>query len=442
MTPAQAIVSEPRTKRHEAFSNTRRLRIAMLSLHSSPLGQLGTADTGGMSVYIRELSRELGRAGHSVDIYTCAEGGRDERLFLSENVRLKHLGIGKNGPVTKGMLYGHLPEVFQSLEAHITGGDICYDLIHSHYWLSGEVGRLAQDRWYMPHVVMFHTTGIAKRIACSEEREPARRLIAEKRLACKSDRILAATAREKDMVVKYYGVSEEKVGMIPCGVDLERFQPLARELARKELGLRDAGFIVLYVGRFSPVKGLDRLIAAAAHLRSRKGLKFIVVGGDGGETRAFAELRRFARRASVDGIVRFQGRVEHDLLPLYYSAADVLVVPSYYESFGLVALESLACGTPVIATRVGAMDTLIKDGETGVLVDSPAPRSIASGIERIMDASPVRGMTRDEIRCSVLGYGWPNISSAVIGEYGTILRRECEEMDGSGCRELAYGSSR
>jgi D-inositol-3-phosphate glycosyltransferase len=443
MTPARAIISEPRAERSDVFADVKRLRIAMLSLHSSPFGELGTADTGGMSVYIRELSRELGLAGHSVDIYTCAEGERkDNRLFLSENVRLIHLDIGNGGRVTKDMLYGHLPQIFHSLESHVTGGDICYDLIHSHYWLSGEVGGLAQGRWYMPHVVMFHTTGIAKRVACSAERETARRLIAEKRLARKSDRILAATAREKDLLVKYYGVSEGKIGMIPCGVDLERFQPLDRELVRKELGLRDADFIVLYVGRFSPVKGLDRLIAAAAHLRSRRGLKFVVVGGDGRETHALAELSRLARRASVDGIIRFHGRVEHDLLPLYYSAADVLVVPSHYESFGLVALESLACGTPVIATRVGAMDTLIKDGKTGLVVDSPTSRSLASGIERIMEASPVRGMSRDEIRSSVLGYGWPDISSAVIREYGTILRRECEEMNGSGYREFAYGSSR
>jgi D-inositol-3-phosphate glycosyltransferase len=320
------------------------------------------------------------------------------------------------------MLFGNLSEVFLSLEAYITGNRVCYDLIHSHYWLSGRVGSLAQDRWYAPHVVMFHTTGIAKRVACGQEREPALRLVAEKRLADTSDRVLTATEREKDMLVRYYNVPAEKIGMVPCGVNLERFQPVTRDLARKELGLQDAGFVVLYVGRFAPVKGLDRLMAAAAHLRSHRGLRFVIIGGDGRQTRLSSELRRLARRASVEEIVRFQGRVEHDLLPLYYSAADVLVVPSYYESFGLVALESLACGTPVIATRVGAMDTLIQDGKTGFLVETPSPRSLASAIERFIAASSEGSMSREEIRASVLGYSWSNVASAIVQEYSAVFQ--------------------
>jgi D-inositol-3-phosphate glycosyltransferase len=440
MTPTSVIVSEPGSKGHEAFSNVRPLRIATLSIHSSPLGELGTEDTGGMSVYIRELSQELGRAGHRVDIYTCADGRRrDTELFLSENVRIIRLDVGYNGHVTKRMLFGHLPEVFQSIETYITGNHVCYDLIQSHYWLSGMVGRLAQERWFAPHVVMFHTTGIAKRVACGQEREPAHRLIAEKRLAHASDRIFAATERERDLLKRYYSVPGKKIGVVPCGVNLQRFQAVRKDLARKELGLRDAQFIVLYVGRFAPVKGLDRLIAAAAHLRSHRGLMFVIIGGDDRQTHALAELRRLARKASVEGIVRFQGRVEHDLLPLHYSAADVLVVPSYYESFGLVALESLACGTPVIATNVGAMDTLIKDGKTGLLVDTPSPRSLASAIERFILASSNASMSREEIRASILGYGWSNIASAVVQEYTTTLR-PCVAWNDRTRVEGAYGS--
>jgi len=432
MKPFPVILPYPRPKVPGTYYNVRPLKIAALSIHSSPLGELGTEDTGGMSVYIRELSLELGRAGHSVDIYTCADsGGRDSRLFLSDNVRIIHLGIGQKGHITKSMLSGHLPEVFHSLEAYITSNDVCYDLIHSHYWLSGEVGGLAKNRWYMPHVVMFHTTGIAKRVACSGEREPTIRLMAEKRLAIKSDRILAATENEKNLLVKYYNVPVEKIGTVPCGVNLERFHPVAKDLARKELGLQDAGFLVLYVGRFSPVKGVSRLVAAAAHLRSRRGLMFMIVGGDNRKTQAFSELGRLANRGSVGDIVKFQGRVDHDLLPLYYSAADVLVVPSYYESFGLVALESLACGTPVIAARVGAMDSLIRDGQTGLLVDSLSPRSLATAIERLMALSSDGGLSVNEIRASVLRYAWSNIASAVAREYaaalGPCLKSHCQE---------------
>lgn len=424
MTPTYAIAGGPAPKGHEALSHVRPLRIAMLSIHSSPVGDLGTSDTGGMSVYIRELSRELGRAGHSVDVYTCADSGReDAEMFLSENVRIVHLGVGPNRRVTKRMLSGHLPEIFQSLDAYMKGNNVCYDLIHSHYWLSGMIGRLAQASWFAPHVVMFHTTGIAKRVACGEEREPAHRLIAEKRLAHASDRILAATEREKNLLVRYYNVPVEKIGMVPCGVNLERFRPLARDAARKKLGLQDARSVVLYVGRFAPVKGLHRLLAAASHLRSQRGLMFMVIGGDGRQTHTYKELSRLVRRASVEGIVRFEGRVEHDLLSLYYSAADVLVVPSYYESFGLVGLEALACGTPVIATRVGAMDTLIQDGRTGFLVETPSPRSLAASIEKVIAASSKGGMSREKIRASVLRYSWSNIASAVGREYTAALRR-------------------
>lgn len=423
MTPPSIIVSDPAPKGPRAFSDVRRLRIAMLSIHSSPLGELGTGDTGGMSVYIRELSRELGRAGHSVDIYTCAHSGRrDTELFLSENVRVIRLATGQSGHITKDMLYGHLPEVFRSLDAYITANRLSYDLIHSHYWLSGMVGRLAQDRRFAPHVVMFHTTGMAKKLACGGEREPVHRLIAERRLALTSDRIFTPTQRERDLLMRYYDVPFEKIGMVPCGVNLERFRPVTRELARKELGLQGTGPIVLYVGRFAPVKGLDRLLAAAAHLRSHRGLKFVIIGGDGPQTPAFIELKRLAKKASIVDMVRFRGRVEHDLLPLYYSAADVLVVPSYYESFGLVGLEALACGTPVIAGHVGAMDTVIRDGKTGLLADIRNPRSLAAAIEKFITALPNTSTSREEIRASVLGYGWGDIASAVLQEYASVVQ--------------------
>jgi D-inositol-3-phosphate glycosyltransferase len=304
----------------------------------------------------------------------------------------------------------------------MTTNRICYDLIHSHYWLSGSLGRLAQERWYVPHVMMFHTTGIAKRMACGQEREPFVRLITEKRLACASDRILAATENEKKLLMHYYNVPGENIGVVPCGVNLQQFQPVAEGPARKELGLHDSQFIALYVGRFAPVKGLERFLGAAFHLRYDRKLRCVIVGGDDQKTPVSTELRRLAKRASLGGIVQFRGRIEHDLLPLYYSAADVLVMPSYYESFGLVAMESLACGTPVIATRVGAMDTLIQDGRTGFLVDSPSPLSLASAIENMMVARSKSTLSPDQIRASVLGYDWSDVASAIAREYASVYR--------------------
>ncbi len=423
MTPTSAIASDPAARTFETSSDVRRLRIAMLSMHSSPLGQLGTGDTGGMSVYIRELSAELGRAGHCVDIYTCAmDGGHTTELLLSENVRVIRLRIGQGLQVTKGMLYWHLAEVFRSLDAYVTANGLCYDIIHSHYWLSGMVGRQAQNRWSVPHAIMFHTTGMAKRIACGGEREPAHRLIAERRLALTSDKTFTATKHESDSLVKFYGVPVEKIRIVPCGVNLDRFRPIERELARRELGLQDTESIVLYVGRFAPVKGLDRLFAAAAHLRTYRGLKFVIIGGDGPQAHSFTDLTRLAKKASISNMIAFRGRVEHDLLPLYYNAADVLVMPSYYESFGLVGLESLACGTPVLAGNVGAMDSLIRNGRTGLLSDTGNPRSLAAARKGIIEGTPNTLASTEEIRASVLGYGWRNIASAVLQGYSDIIQ--------------------
>lgn len=423
MRPTSVIVPHHRPEGCEVVSRARPLRIAMLSIHSSPLGELGTEDTGGMSVYIRELSRELGKAGHRVDIFTCAGSGTPgSEVFLSDQVRVIHLCAGNNGNVGKSALFGYLPEVFLSLEAYMTANHISYDLIHSHYWLSGCVGRLVQDRWSVPHVMMFHTTGIAKRIACGQEREPNLRLLVEKRLAHASDRVLAATDREKGLLMRYYSAGGEHIGVVPCGVNLERFRPIPRVLARKELGLQDTRFIVLYVGRFAPVKGLERLLAAAAHLRSHRGLRFVIIGGDGRRTHLSAELGRLVKRASIGGAVTFQGRIRHELLPLYYSAADVLVVPSYYESFGLVALESLACGTPVISGRVGAMDALLRGGKAGLIMDTLDPRSLALAIERLIAAQSGAAVSREDIRTSVLGYGWSNVASAVAREYSGVFQ--------------------
>lgn len=399
----------------------RPLRIAMLSLHSSPLGDLGAEDTGGMSVYISELSKRLGKMGHRIDIYTCAHGGMEgTELSLSEGVRLIRLDIPSAGHMTKNRLLGSLNEAFLSLEALTTRSRRCYDLIHSHYWMSGSVGLLAQKRWNLPHLITFHTTGMAKRLACGSEREPMIRLKTERRLGYLSDRVIATTEGERDLLERYYGIERSRVGVVPCGVNLDRFKPFPKYPARKELGLQDVRSLVLYVGRFAPVKGLERLVAAAAHLRGRQGLTLLIIGGDG-QAGSTSGLRRLIKKTSLDNLVRLHGRVEHDLLPLYYSSADLTVVPSYYESFGLVALESLACGTPVVSTRVGVMDSVVREGKTGLIVDEPNPATLAAAIVRLLSDSSLGTMSRSETRASVAGYDWSRIALEVVREYHRVL---------------------
>lgn len=401
--------------------NQKKLRIAMLSIHSDPMGKLGTYDTGGMSVYIRELAGELGSAGHSIDMYTQSNGdNRAREVLVSDNIRQIHINSGQNGHVPKARLYYYIPEFFRSLEAYRKEKDRGYDLIHSHYWLSGLLGKKAQTEWNVPHVTTFHTTGIAKRITCSREQEPALRLISEKKLASECDRVFAPTRREHDFFVKYYRVPSEKIAIVPCGVNLKRFQLMRRDDARKQLGLSNTKFLVLFVGRFVPIKGIDRLIASISHLSHKEDLDLVIVGGDGKNSESTVALRRLVRTSETDTIVKFAGRIDHRDLPLYYNATNILVVPSYYESFGLVALESLACGTPVVAPRVGAMESVIQNGQTGFILDECTPQSLARAIERFRSSG--NGFrSREEIRSSVLRHSWGNTAAKAMREYLSVL---------------------
>ncbi len=407
----------------------RQLRIAMLSVHASPLGPLGTSDTGGMSVYIRELAYELGRSGHRVDIFTRKAGRTDEyeETSLCDRVRLVGIDAGDRG-AEKNRLYQHLPAFYSSLQYFVKRCKLRYDLIHSHYWLSGKVGGWASRRWGVPHMIMFHTSGMAKRQSCHKENEPSVRLLNERKLASESTKILAPTERERGLLVKHLNVSPSKISLIPCGVNLKRFYPRDRAAARRAVGVNHDTPVILYVGRFAPVKGMDRLLSSVARLKGVVGLKLLIVGGDGPGAPVTRDVRRMVRLKGLEGTVSFRGRVEHDILPLYYSAADVLAVPSYYESFGLVALEALACGTPVVATRVGAMDMIIRDGETGHVVDNYQSDSFSEALSRFLDSRNRTCLDPDAIRDSVKDYAWSRIASSVASEYVSTLMEWEEDV--------------
>jgi D-inositol-3-phosphate glycosyltransferase len=400
-----------------------RLRVAMLSVHSSPMGELGTKDTGGMSVYIRELARELGSLGHQVDIFTrLPDPGYDQIITLHDNVRLVHLRVGRDGYLHQVDLYPYLADFFQQLETMRAHEGASYDLIHSHYWLSGRVGDWARKRWGVPHIIMFHTLGAVKNATVEVEQEPALRIATERRLVRMCQRILAATEREKDQLIGYYGASAERISVVPCGVNLERFRPLSKISARRSLGYGAHEAVVLFVGRLAPVKGIDRLLTAFSYLANQnESLRLVVIGGDGQHTPELRELVRLSRRLGIERAVTFAGRVAHEDLPPYYAAADVLVLSSHYESFGLVALESLASGTPVVATPVGAMESIIRDGKTGRVVPSDDARALADGIQELIGKSHAGMLSRVAIRSSVVRFGWANVTAAVLEEYGAVL---------------------
>ena len=405
----------------------KQLRIAMLSIHSNPIGDLGTNDTGGMSVYIRELARELGKRGHRIDIYTRLRDSRDRPVIdLSEKVRLIHLGIPNNGNLSRLALYPYLPDFFKSMENFRSHADIEYDLIHSHYWLSGRLGNMAQKLWNRPPDVNAHPPGEMKNRTGVGLPEPDLRIAAEKELVKTCHRILAPTDREKNNLVRYYGVSPEKIGVVPCGVNLDLFHPQGKKTTRRKLGFDQRDIILLYVGRFEPLKGIDRLLEAMIHLRDHRRLRLIIVGGDGDESPESQFLRQKTVNLGIEDKVIFAGRIEQKHLPLYYSSADVLVMASHYESFGLVGLEALACGRPVVSTPVGAMESLIKQSQAGRVVSDSLPRSLADGIQSIITNSTPPA---DEIHKSIHGYSWSNVAAAILEEYETAIRHRSFEDD-------------
>jgi D-inositol-3-phosphate glycosyltransferase len=400
--------------------NNNKLRIAMLSAHSSPLGKLGSKDTGGMSVYVRELSRELGRRGHRVDIYTRHnENAHDRVVELHKNVRLIHLRLGENQHISKAEMYPYLEGFFCQLEQFRLASHLEYDLIHSHYWLSGMLGIWAQETWKRPHVAMFHSLGAVKNNTGIGGPEPEIRIATENDVIKTCNRIFAPTQREKERLINHYGASPDKISVVPCGVDLEFFCPMDQDAARRQLGFNTDDTLALFVGRFDSMKGLDRLIEAMRYLKHRRHLRLIVVGGDGIHTPEGQTLRGLARTFGVEDSIAFIGRIEQKDLPAYYNAADVMVMPSHYESFGLVSLEALACGIPVVATPVGVMDTIIKEGQNGQLVGNGDAKLLAKAIDKVTSLSPA--LSVDAIRQAVQVFGWPNIASAIIKEYEETL---------------------
>ena len=394
------------------------LKIAMLSIHSSPIGDLGTRDTGGMSVYVREMAKELGKKGHHIDIFTQHNVGKnDPVIHLYDNVRLVHLSGGTCGNVAKSALYEVLPQLFYQLESFRIKENIAYDIIHSHYWLSGVLGLKLQSSWNAYHLITYHTIGAVKNVTCPTENVFQLRLTNEKKLAKLCDQIILPTHKEKEHLIRYYDAPVDKIRIVPCGVNLELFKPMDKLSVRRNLAFHVDDLIVLYVGRYAPIKGLDRLFKTFRNLMHLPHLRLVMVGGDGENSPMFKQLQSKAKALHIENSMVFVGRVDQETLPEYYSAADVLVVPSYYESFGLVALEALACGTPVVTTSVGAMEEIVKDGVTGYVAKDTDPQHYARLIETILLKQQQNGASPSEIRSSVAEFTWSKSASRLLDAY-------------------------
>lgn len=409
-------------------------RIATISVHTSPLHQPGSGDAGGMNVYIAQVARRLAAAGVEVDIFTRATSSELPPVVeLAPGVKVRHIAAGPYDGLSKEDLPSQLCAFTHGVlrvEARHRPG--WYDLIHSHYWLSGQVGWLARDRWGVPLVHTAHTLAKVKneRIAAGDRPEPYTRVVGEEQVAAEADVLVANTPAEAKDLIERYGVPPDRVVVVPPGVDLDLFRPLSpgreeaeRRRARRAVGLPERGLLVTFVGRLQPLKAPDVLLRAVAVLcRRDPGLAgqvhVAVVGGPSGSgldrPTALAEL---ADELGIADRVRFLPPRPAEALADVYRASDLVAVPSHHESFGLVALEAQACGVPVVAAAVGGLVTTVRHQVSGVLVDGHDPDRWAEALA---------GLLRSETRRAALGrqavvharrFSWDRTAAGLLTVY-------------------------
>lgn len=416
------------------------MRIAQISAHTSPLAPLGGRETGGMNVYVLELSRELAGLGYEVDIFTRRDGDLPRVEQVSAGLRLIRLDAGPAEPIEKEEGARYIAEFARELCTFARGATAPYALLHSHYWQSGRAGLFAARELGIPHAVMFHTLGEVKNRARVSEREPRDRIRHERMVVRRADAVVTASDHERGLLERYYAADPARMRTIPCGVDLELFHPRDRAASRAALGLPADAPVVLWVGRLERLKGVDILLSAAAQL-GRPDLTLLLVGGDDRAAPLRAELEAQAAAEGISAQIRFTGAVPHAELPRYYSAADVCVVPSYYESFGLVAVEAMACGTPVIASRVGGLASTVTDGVNGYLIPWRCPEPFAEKLAVLLGNPELRANFSRAARRSVERYRWRSVALSVSRLYDELVaahRSRTSPQEGRGFGAEVY----
>jgi len=412
------------------------MKIAMLSYHTCPLATLGGKDTGGMNVYVRDLTRFLGQMGVHVDVFTRSQDEHVPHVLhdLGYGNRVVHVPAGPEVPMPKRELADHIPQFVDGIRQFADEKGIHYDLIHSHYWMSGLAAASLSDLWAgTPILHMFHTLGEMKnRIARSdEEREGSYRIEGEKHVIQRADRLIVATEAEKAQLQWLYKADLQKMTVIPPGVDVCHFYPIPKDEARQYIGLDPGQQMVLFVGRIEPLKGVDTLIRAMSCLKFQgvvhHPVYLAIIGGepeaDPDEMSAeMAHLQKLCDELAVGQTVVFLGKRAQDTLPYYYSAAEVLVMPSFYESFGMVALEAMPCGTPVIASQVGGLAFLVKDGVTGFHVPEGDSAALCDKLTLLLSDHELREQMAVRAAEYAQGYNWEKIAAQIVNVYGELIK--------------------
>ena len=409
-------------------------RVAMLSVHTCPLALLGGKKTGGMNVYVRDFARELGCFGIQVDVFTRSQDDCQPRIKheLGPGGRVIHVPAGPEKPIAVAEMDQYLDEFTDGVLAFAEAEGIEYDLIHSHYWLSGLVAEQLQQVWHnTPIVHMFHTLGHMKNLIAQDDREraPQARLDGEAHVIQVADRIIAATPAEEQQLLDYYAADPAKIRVLPPGVDLGRFQPIDKQAAKAKVGIPCGNANILFVGRIEPLKGVDTLLRAMSILQARHPAAIAdtclaIIGGDPWNDDPSTEMGRLQQLRTdlgINNLVTFLGAKDQDILPYYYAAAEMVVMPSHYESFGMVALEAMAMGTPVIASEVGGLAHLVQPGVNGFHVPVHDPEALAARILDLLTNDALRQQLGQQARTYAKQYSWESIAAQMIDIYREVV---------------------
>ena len=400
------------------------MRLALISEHASPLAALGGEDSGGQNVYVAELARRLGASGHDVDVFTR----RDSKLLpevvhFDERVRVVNLSAGPAESVPKDELFPLMTEFRDAFYRFVRREPAAYDLVHANFWMSGWVACEAKRDLGLPFAQTFHALGeIKKREQGDADTSPPERQATELRILEEADVVLATCPAEVEDLTTLYGAQHSQLALVPCGVDVEKFRAVDRREARKELSLAEKPTVV-YVGRLVPRKGVDTIIEAFALLPEELDAQLVVVGGEPGvyESPEIKRLSALASKLGVEERVVFTGsRPQRDLYR-YYGAADVSVTVPHYEPFGMTPLEAMACGTPVIGSRVGGIKTSVADGKTGFLVPPKNAETLANRLLRLLSDENLRTrMGRAARRRIEEHYTWERIAALAAAAFSEV----------------------
>lgn len=408
-------------------------RIALLSVHTSPLAPLGGKKTGGMNVYVREFARELGKRGVEIDIFTRRADTLTPEVdtSLGVNVRVISVPCGAEQFLSPDEVYEHLSEFTAGVIAYTTKTQRQYNLIYSHYWLSGWVANKLDEVWNIPIVHMFHTLGQMKnRIGSTPVPMmiPDVRISTETKIMQWADRLIAATPAEVAQLLWLYRADRRKIDIVPPGVDSEHFQPIPKKDAKRYLNIPASKNLFVFVGRIEPLKGVDSIIKAVDIICSEMpayadNLSVAVIGGNprNPDEAELTRLQELTHSLDLQHVIKFLGAKDHKWLPYYYGAADAVIVPSDYESFGMVALEAMASGTPVIASDVGGLAYLVRDKETGFRVPARNPESLAEAIISIMTDCQRQAMLGENATKFAQHYSWTSIVDQLLPIFESLI---------------------